>query len=283
VNTFQHNREPADVQHQTVIRLNRDTLYSFAIVDLAGGATVTLPDAGDRYQSAMLVNEDHYINRILHGPGTFELSADELGSRYVALAVRTLVDPGDPADVAAVAALQDRTTVVAASAEPFASPAYDVASLDATRTALLELARGLDGLGGMFGRREEVDPVRHLIGTAAGWGGLPSTEAIYVSAAPDLPPGRYSLTVGEVPVDGFWSMSVYDAAGYFQPNARNAYSVNNITATRETDGSVVVHLGDWDEGTPNCIPLPEGWNYVVRLYRPRPELVDGTWTFPTLT
>lgn len=35
VNTFRHNREPASIDAQTVIRLNRDTLYSFAIVDLS--------------------------------------------------------------------------------------------------------------------------------------------------------------------------------------------------------------------------------------------------------
>ena len=26
----------------------------------------------------------------------------------------------------------------------------------------------------------------------------------------------------------------------------------------------------------------DGWNYAVRLYRPRPEILDGSWTFPTL-
>ena len=42
VNVFSHNREPASVARQTVIRLNRDTLYSFAVVDIAEGATVTI-------------------------------------------------------------------------------------------------------------------------------------------------------------------------------------------------------------------------------------------------
>jgi hypothetical protein len=33
---------------------------------------------------------------------------------------------------------------------------------------------------------------------------------------------------------------------------------------------------------PTACRLPDGWNYVVRLYRPRAEILDGTWTFPTL-
>ena len=43
--------------------------------------------------------------------------------------------------------------------------------------------------------------------------------------------GEYRLTVRDVPVDGFWSISVYNADGFFEPNERGAYSVNNITAT----------------------------------------------------
>src|SRR5688572_12883935 len=88
VNRFRHNREPAPIEEQTVIRLNRDTFYSFAVVDLAEGGRLTVPDAGERYVSVMVVNEDHLINQVLHGAGTFELSADGAGSRYALLAVR---------------------------------------------------------------------------------------------------------------------------------------------------------------------------------------------------
>src|SRR3954453_21872282 len=45
VNRFRHNRAPASIDEQTVIRMNRDTLYSFGVVNLQAGATLTLPDA----------------------------------------------------------------------------------------------------------------------------------------------------------------------------------------------------------------------------------------------
>jgi hypothetical protein len=44
----------------------------------------------------------------------------------------------------------------------------------------------------------------------------------------------------------------------------------------------MVHLGGCDEDPPNCIPITEGWDYVVRLYGPRPEILQGTWTFPSV-
>jgi Protein of unknown function (DUF1254) len=47
-----HRREPASIQSQTVIRLNRDTLYTSGVFDLdAGPVTITLPDAGQRFMS----------------------------------------------------------------------------------------------------------------------------------------------------------------------------------------------------------------------------------------
>jgi hypothetical protein len=284
VNRFRHNREPAPIEEQTVIRLNRDTFYSFAVVDLAEGGRLTMPDAGERYVSVMVVNEDHLINQVLHGAGTFELSADGAGSRYALLAVRTLVDPDDPEDVAAVAALQDGYLLEVASAEPYRAPDHDQASMDETRDALLQLARGLDDLNGMFGSAAEIHPVRHLIGTAAGWGGLPTSEAVYVGLDPRLPDGTYAMTFRDVPVDAFWSVSVYNALGFFEPNASGTYTVNSVTGTRNDDGSVTVHFVSGDDlaGLPNAIRTPPDWNLLIRLYRPRPEVLDGRWVPPQI-
>jgi hypothetical protein len=159
-------------------------------------------------------------------------------------------------------------------------PDYDTASLDATRKALLELAKHLGSFDHAFGAKRDVDPVRHLVATAAGWGGLPDREARYLGVEPALPVGEYKLTVRDVPVDGFWSISVYNAEGFFEANDRQAYSVNNITATANDDGSVTVHFGGCGDDRPNCLPIMGGWNYTVRLYRPRPEVLDGSWTFP---
>ena len=283
VNILSHNREPASVDHQTVIRMNRDTLYSFAIVDIAAGATITIPDHGDRYVSVMVVNQDHYVNAIHHAPGEHRLTVEDHGTPYVGVAVRILVDPVDADDLVAVKRLQDRFDLAAGSSNPFALPEYEGASFDRTREALLSLAADLTAFDRTFGTKDEVDPVRHLIGTAAGWGGLPTHEATYIGVTPDLPAGTYELTVRDVPVDGFWSISVYNANGFFEPHESGVYTVNSITGVKNDDGSITVRFSDRDTGRPNTIPTPEGWNYLVRLYRPRPEILNGTWTFPSIT
>ena len=279
INQLGHTRAPTPVDHQTVIRMNRDTLYSAGVVDISEGATVTIPESGDRYVSVMVVNQDHYINRVFHEAGEHALTVDEFDTPWVVVAVRVLVDPTDADDVAAVNALQDQFDVHAKSSKPFVMPDYDTETFDGTRKAVLELAKHSGGFGDAFGARTEVDPLRHFVATAAGWGGLPAREARYL-AFDGGPVGEYRVNVRDVPVDGFWSISVYNADGFFEPNDRNAYSVNNLTATRDDDGSVTVHFGG-DDDRPNLLPITEGWNYIVRLYRPRPEVLDGTWTFPS--
>jgi hypothetical protein len=66
----------------------------------------------------------------------------------------------------------------------------------------------------------------------------------------------------------------------FEPNKENACTLNNITAKKSGDGSVAIQFGGCDGKTPNCLSITKGWNYMVRLYRSRKEILDGTWKFP---
>jgi hypothetical protein len=279
VNRFFHLRGPTPLDKQTVIRMNRDTIYSSALVDISEGATLTVPDAGDRYMSIMVVNEDHYLNKVIHEPGEHELTVDEFGTPYVVLAVRTLVDASDPADIAKANALQDQLEIKAASAKPYTHPDYDQESYKTTYEALLVLSRGVADAGATFGRKEDVDPIRHLLGTAWGWGGLPEEEAYYLNVEPNLPVGAYQLTFRDVPVDAFWSVTVYNKEGFIDPNDQDAYSVNSLIGTPNEDGSYTIHFGG-DPGSTNHLPIAEGWNYTVRFYQPRKEILDGSWKFP---
>ncbi len=56
--------------------------------------------------------------------------------------------------------------------------------------------------------------------------------------------------------------------------------MNSITGKKSADGSVVIQFGGHDDGKANYLPIIPGWNYAIRLYRPRKEILDGTWKFP---
>jgi hypothetical protein len=281
---FEHHRELTPIDGQTVIRTNRDTLYSAAIFDLdAGPVTITLPDAGKRFMSLQTISEDQYSPPTIYDPGPHTLTREKVGTRYVMIGIRTLVDPSNPADMKAARDLQDAIKVEQPGGPgKFDVPKWDSVSQKKVRDALIVLSTTLTDTSHAFGTQDEVDPIDRLISAAATWGGNPRKDAIYLNFTPAKNDGKtiYKLTVKDVPVDGFWSISLYNANGYFQKNEFDAYSINNITAKKSGDGSVTIQFGGCDGKTINCLPIMPGWNYTVRLYRPRQEILDGTWKFP---
>jgi hypothetical protein len=281
---FRHGRELAPPVHQGIVRPNRDTLYSFAILDLdAGPVTISLPDGAKRFMGMQVVNQDQYTPATYYGAGTHILTREMIGTRYAIAVVRFLVDFSDKQEIQQVHALQD--TIKSSQERPgtFEIPNWDGASLKKIQAALLQLGTTLSDTRRMFGANEhQVDPVKHLIGSAMLWGGNPEKDALYLPITPAWNDGKtvYKLTVGDVPVDGFWSLTVYDSEGYLLPKQYNAYSVNSITAKKGPDGLSTIQLGGCDGEIENCLPITQGWNYTVRLFLPRPEILDGTWSFP---
>ncbi|MGC7327372.1 carboxylesterase, partial [Mycobacteroides abscessus subsp. abscessus] len=45
-------------------------------------------------------------------------------------------------------------------------------------------------------------------------------------------------------------------------------------------GQTTVQFGGCAPTTVNCLPITPGWNYMVRLYRAQPQVLDGSWVFP---
>lgn len=278
-----HLREPYSVENQTTIRGNRDTLYSMGVFDLTTPVTVVKPESPDRFQSMMTINQDHSIPPTEHGSGTFTFTRETVGTRYVFILFRTFANPNDPEDMRKAHALQDRITIRQEEPGKLELPDWDYeGSLVETRETINELTRPLSDTSDWFGEVGKVDPVKHLLGSAWGWGANTRESAMYFGFTPDGNDGKtpYALTVpADVPVDGFWSVSVYNDRGFFEKNDLDAYSFNSVTATPDDDGSVTINFGG-DPKAVNYLPITPGWNYLVRLYQPQRPLLDGEWTFP---
>ena len=120
-----------------------------------------------------------------------------------------------------------------------------------------------------------------FVAADSAWGGNPEKDARYLNVTTEKNDIKtvHKLDVKDVLADGFWSISVYNSKGYFEPNPENAYTLNNITAKKNSDGSVAIQFGGCETDVPNCLPVNPGWNYLVRLYRPRPQVLNGEWSF----
>ena len=278
---FAVQRTHYDVDNQVTVRGNRDTIYMFGTFDLTSPLTITLPDPGDRYMSLQLINQDHSIPPTIYGPTERTFTMEDMGTRYVMIGIRTFADPNDPADMKVAHALQDAVIVEQADIGKQDLPNWDPEGVETLREAINVLSATMSDTSTFFGEKDQLDPIHHLMGAAFGWGGQPKEAAVYLNFYPEKNDGKtpYTLTVKDVPVDAFWSAIVYDSKGWIIKNARDIYSYNDITAKKAADGSITIHFGG-DPKADNYLPIMEGWNIIVRLYRPQQEILDGSWTFP---
>ena len=282
---FYHYRTPTPIEKQEVVKMNRETLYSTAVFDLdAGLVTVTLPDVGKRFLSMLVINEDHYAPlEVAYAPARVTLTRKECETRYIMVAIRTFADFDSPADVKAANAMQDKIQVQQASAGKFEVPSWDPTSQGMIRghLAALQSVSGATTERRM-GRKEDVDQILHIMATATGWGLNPPEAAVYNNVYPKANDGKtvHRLTVKDVPVDGFWSIRVYNEKNYFEKNDLNSYSISSVTAKPNPDGSYTIQFGGCTKGKVNCLVIPPKWSYQVRQYRPRKAIIDGTWVFP---
>lgn len=283
---FTHSRKPYDVNKQVTQSGNRDTLYSFGVFDLSRSPlTIELPDTHGRYMSLMPVSQDHDIYPALYAPGKWTFTQEDIGTRYIMFGIRTFADPNSKDDLAKAHALQDKVRIIQSDSGDLSGlPKWD-------EDKMMELRKYFNGLGStlpdsstFFGVRCDRSYLENALGVAVGWGGLQRRDALYLPIEVARNDGKtaYTLTVPrDVPIEGngFWSVTVYNKERFMVPNDLNAYSFNTVTAKKNPDGSATIHFGG-DPEADNYIPIMDGWVSIVRLYRPKRELLDGTWKFP---
>src|SRR5262249_12978113 len=119
------------------------------------------------------------------GSCKYTFTREQIGTRYVMLGMRTFINPNDQADIEKAHALQDATKVEQPGGPgKFEVPHWDAISQKKVREALLVLYATLPDQNRMFGTKEQVDPLRRVVGAAGGWGGNPDTEARYLNVNP---------------------------------------------------------------------------------------------------
>lgn len=274
--------QPTTADNQKVVRANGDVLFCYSILDLNEPATLTLPESNGRFMELRVFNEDHYLKTLDYSPGEYHFTKENMNTRYIHIAIRILADVNSSEDLLEAQNLQKAIKLEQKDAGTFEIPDWDQVSLENVRKGIQATSYNLTSSRLMFGDIDEVDHRLHLSGTALGWGGAPEKAAKYLSVVPDKNDGvtPYVLKVKDnVPVDGFWSISVYNKDGYFEKNAADIYTRNNVSSQKDEDGYITIHLGG-DPNASNYIPICDGWNYTIRMYRSRSEILDGTFIFP---
>ncbi|MCR9088251.1 MAG: DUF1254 domain-containing protein [Rhodobacteraceae bacterium] len=255
-----HFRDPVSPDNQPVIRMNQDTLYSVVVLDLSEPAEVTLPEVDGRYMSMHVINQDHFMYAEA-SPGTYQLTQEDIGTRFAFIGIRTFADVTDPDHVAAAHAAQDGIVVSGGGAGPFEAPNWNTDQLAVARQSISDLTFLEPGSTRAFGwSKEDIDPVHFQVGALSGWGGLPPNTAIYLSGEVEKSDGEtpHAVTVTDVPVRAFWSVTICNSEGFLEANDLGVNSFNNYTAEAADDGSITLHFGGCEDGRVNCIPISPG-------------------------
>jgi hypothetical protein len=148
---------------------------------------------------------------------------------------------------------------------------------------------------GLYG----TDYLQRALVTAIGLGANRPQDAVYPTSEMDAEGKPYDgankyvmhFDKGQLPpVNGFWSLTMYNAEYFFIANPMNRYtlSARNDLKTN-ADGSVDLYLQNENPGPEkqsNWLPAPAGkFILMLRLYWPKetpPSIVDGTWTIPAV-
>ena len=288
VNTFLHKRQLTPTDEQPVVRMNRDTYYSFAVVDVSKGASVTMPEIPEgKYISVQPVTEDHRIQPMFYGPGTFELSTHTGSHLYLVIRLDATFTEAEAAK------FQDQMMINAKSdnlftAEPVNQGAFDTVegALKAKMPAITK-RDGKDALVGMFTAPTDdsnklFTQEKYEVGAAIGWGGAQQIDNIY-EVSGNYPADTCHQATFKDPKDkAFWSITVYNKAGFMFNDLANLSS--NTTAPNP-DGTFTISFGCGDEALNNIQTANDSgvFNLGIRHYQPS-ELVsvDGFRILPTV-
>ena len=238
-----------------------------------------MPETSGRYQSAWLITDEHYNPMAFVKPGSYTLTQENVGRRYVMIAMRTQVNTVDPADLAIVHELQDQLKLEQRDKGSYTpSNNWDMEEVLAMRAKYQEIGQK-EGITSevMFGKKGDVPLKEHNVGTAMGWGGFTAERAVYPGLYPESAEPQ-TLTLKDVPAGAFWSITVYDAEGYPQGDV---YNINSAFAIPNEDGTHTIHFGG-DKNAVNYMDIFEGWNLTLRIYEPTEAYFNGEWVQPEL-
>ncbi len=242
-------------EEQLVVRMNRDTYYSSAVLDVSEDAYVTIPET-DRYVSIQIVDENHETQPMIYGPGRHKITAK---TDHAFIIVRALDDDA-----------RRNLLIEAKSSKPFVMKEWDMDSfkkLEAEGNAVF--VTGYDQSKAFGSQETGQTTYMNYIGAAGGWGGAMVVDNIYQSSGYLDIEGCYEMTFPDPKDKYFWSATVYNANGYMFNDVANISSEMDPVINK--DGTITVRFGCDD--MPNNLPIREGndtgkFNVVMRHYGP---------------
>jgi hypothetical protein len=288
INKLLHKRKLAPTENQPIVRMNRDTYYSFAIVNVSKGAAITMPEITEgKYMSVQPVTEDHRIQAMKYGPGTFDLTTHTGTHLYLIVRLDATFTEEEAKEI------QDKMVITANSDTKFAALPINKQSFieieNILKAKVPEMVKqdGINVVKGMFTdprdeSQKSFTEEKYQVGAAAGWGGAQVIDNIYEVSGNYSIDSCYQATFEDPEDKAFWSITVYNKKGFMFNDLAN-FSSN--TAKVNLDGTYTISFG-CGEDAPNNIEVENptgGFNITIRHYQPTKKVsVDDYRILPTM-
>ena len=288
VNTFLHKRQLTPTDSQPVVRMNRDTYYSLAVVDVSKGATITMPDVPEgTYISVQAVTEDHRIQAMHYGSGTFDLKTHTGTHLYIVVRLDSTLTEEQARKY------QDQMSISAQSDTLFSAEPVNQASFEKVENNLksqviaITKRDGINAMTGMFTAPNDDSQAlytdeKYQVGAAIGWGGAQFKDNVYEVSGNYPSDTCYQANFEDPKNKAFWSITVYDKKGFM---FNDLASVNSNTIDANKDGTYTVSFGCGSDA-PNNIETKNDsgvFNLGIRHYMPTEKVkTEGYRILPTV-
>ena len=249
VNQWEHKFKLLTYKTQSVVRQNRDTLYSKAIVDVSKGATFSV-EKSDQYQTLHVIDSNHREILVLYSDSnertkTIDMSDLSKGAgEHVYVVLRTAMPNGESPEAYKVANdLQRSAKINANSAKPYVPKGFDQESREATRLALEPKLLTFD-MTNAFGTvgAKNVTKYDATVGVGIGWGGFSTEHAHYKILIPEDRSGAPQTMTFDAPKfkkHGFFSITTYGPSAYIQADK---YAINMNEMEPNQDGTYTINF-----------------------------------------
>ena len=293
-NAWHHHRKTMALSDQPAPLMNRDTVYSFAVLDGGGDVAITLPKNDGRYMSLHVMNHDHVTYKVFYGPGRYVIPADKSTDFFYAN-VRMQINDKDPEDVKKVNQYQDELKIEYLNGykpRPFKVTNWDMKSFDDVRGTYVAAAQS-EGVRGTMGTLEHpVSLEARNRGVAIATGLLPDKDAVYLTEKHDVKMGKTYKATYAVPdqVDpklGFYSITVYGDDQYLKTDKGSTISNTELRLNPDGKSFEIYYVPESEFGKGKhanelIIPTAPFWT-AFRVYMPGESVVDGKYKTPQLT
>jgi len=286
---WHHHYNVMALSDQPAPMMNRDTKYSFSILDGGGDVAITLPETDGRYMSLHIWNSNHVTYKVFYGAGRYIIPAS-MTSDYFVANVRTQVNAKDLNDVKLTSKYQDLLKVEYLDdyqPKPFKVSNWNMEGFGKVHKHYVAIAqkKGVQHTMGTTSKPVSLEDRNRGVSIATGL--LPDNDAVYLSAKYEAKKGNtykatYSIPEMVDPNLGFYSITIYGDDQFLKTDKGS--TINNKEIKLNPDGksfdiNYVFEENFGKHDNELLIPTETFW-ILMRTYMPAESVIKGEYILP---